>query len=459
MKLHVVVLAAGKGTRMRSRRPKVLHELAGRPMLGHVLDAARALDPDTLRVVVGHESERVQQAFAAYPVTWVAQDRQLGTGHAMQCALDQADAAGADDLVLTLFGDVPLISPALLRPMIEQAGETDVTLLTARWPDPTGYGRIIRDVNGRVLAIREHKDASEAERRIDEINTGIMAVRGDRLRQWLQELGADNAQGELYLTDIVAMAARDGAGVRAVLTEDRLGVTGINDRWALAQLERAWQWRLAEGLALDGASLIDPHRLDIRGTLKVGTDVTIEPNVLFEGHVVLGDNVHVEANCVIRDAQIGSDCRIRAFSHVEGAVLQERIEVGPYARLRPGTEMAAGSKAGNFVEIKASRIGAGSKINHLTYVGDTDIGRDCNIGAGSITCNYDGANKHRTVIGDRVFIGSSTQLVAPVQVGDDATTAAGSTIVRDVPAGHLAIARARQTDRADWHRPQKKKGD
>lgn len=456
MKLHIVVLAAGKGTRMRSDRPKVLHELAGRSMLHWVLDAALGLSPESIRVVIGHEAAAVRAASGSYPVEWVEQDQQLGTGHAMQCALQKVGVLGHEDLVLTLFGDVPLTSVALLRQLVEEAEQQDLTLLSAIWGDPTGYGRIVRDEMGNVAAIREHKDATPGELAIREINTGIMAIRGDRLQGWLDELKADNAQGELYLTDIVGLAHAEGARIAAVSTDDEAGVTGVNDRWALAQLERVVQQRQAKALALQGVTLLDPDRLDIRGNLTVGRDVVIEANVLFEGTVVLGDRVHIESNCVIRDSAIGDDCRIRAFSHVDGARLATNIEAGPYVRLRPGTEMAAGSKAGNFVEIKASRIGTGSKINHLTYIGDTEMGRDCNIGAGSITCNYDGANKHRTVIGNRVFIGSSTQLVAPVTVGDDATTAAGSTITRDVLAGHLAIARARQTQLSDWQRPTKK---
>lgn len=456
MKLHIVVLAAGKGTRMRSDRPKVLHELAGRPMLHWVLDAALGLMPSSIRVVIGHEAEAVQASCAGYPVEWVEQDRQLGTGHAMQCALEHAGVMAHEDLVLTLFGDVPLTSVDLLKQLIDEARQQDLTLLSAIWGDPAGYGRIVRDEMGRVVSIREHKDASQAELAIREINTGIMAIRGDRLQGWLDELKTENAQGELYLTDIVGLAHAEGARIAAVSTADEAGVTGVNDRWALAQLERVVQQRQARNLALQGVTVLDPARLDIRGKLTVGRDVVIEPNVLFEGTVQLGNRVHIEANCVIRNSTIGDDCRIRAFSHVDGALLAERIEAGPYVRIRPGTDMAAGSKAGNFVEIKASRIGPGSKINHLTYIGDTEMGRDCNVGAGSITCNYDGANKHKTVIGDRVFIGSSTQLVAPVTVGDDATTAAGSTITRDVTAGHLAIARARQTQLGDWKRPTKK---
>jgi len=455
MRLHIVVLAAGKGTRMRSRRPKVLHELGGRPMLHWVLDAARYLEPVSLRVVVGHESEAVRQVCADYPITWFEQDHQQGTGHAMQCGLPDGAELGADDVVLTLFGDVPLLNVVELKALLSEAEGAELTLLTANWSDPTGYGRIIRDDDGGIVAIREHRDASHAERLIREINTGIMATRGDRLHGWLQRLESDNAQGELYLTDVVAMANADGARIRAVTTDDEPSVTGVNDRWALAQLERTLQRSIAKALALQGVTLLDPTRIDVRGELRAGTDVVIEPNAQFEGKVVLGDDVHIEANCVIRDSEIASGCRIRAFSHVDGARLAQRVEVGPYARLRPGAVMDEASKAGNFVEIKASHIGAGSKINHLTYIGDTEMGRDCNIGAGSITCNYDGANKHRTVIGDRVFIGSSTQLVAPVKVGDDATTAAGSTIVRDVPADNLAIARARQVVREGWRRPRK----
>lgn len=459
--LHVVILAAGKGTRMRSKLPKVLHPLAGQSMLSRVLTTAAALNPASIRVVIGFESAAIQAACANPLVQWVEQVQQLGTGHAVACAVDDLqrsrNQSSSDDRVLVLYGDVPLLSVDVLQPLIDVAQECSLAVLSTDVDDPSGYGRIIRDGDGRMVAIREHRDASADELAVTEINTGILAARLGDLREWLPRLAPHNAQGELYLTDIVSFAHHEGQSIATHRAPDPLLVTGVNDRWALAEMERAWQLRQARTLALSGTTIADPNRLDIRGDVVSGVDNLIDVNVVLEGRVTLGNNVVIEPNCVLRDVTLGDGVRVRAFSHLEGARLDAGVEVGPFARLRPGTHLAAYSRVGNFVEIKASEIGAGSKINHLSYVGDTTMGANCNIGAGTITCNYDGANKHQTLIGDEVFVGSSSQLVAPVKLGDGATIGAGSTITKDVPAGSLAVARARQAPpRSDWQRPKKK---
>ena len=454
-RLHVVVLAAGKGTRMRSARPKVLHEIAGRSMLAHCLDTAEALAPATIRVVIGHEGETVRDSQADRRVEWIWQDQQNGTGHAVQLGIEGLDAA-AEDRVIVLYADVPLLGADTLRRLTDT--RATVSLLTVHMDDPTGYGRILRDEEGQVCRIVEQKDASEAERQVREVNTGILMARYGELAGWLDGLEAGNAQGELYLTDIVEMAATEGKAVDAVIADDPWSVAGVNDRLALARLERVYQARQAEALALAGTTLADPARLDVRGRLECGRDVSIDVGCVFEGDVRLGDNVRIGPHCVLRDCEIGPGSTVEAFSHIDGVVAAGDNAIGPYARLRPGAALDSAAKIGNFVEVKAARIGERSKVNHLSYVGDARVGDDSNLGAGTITCNYDGANKHHTEIGNRVFVGSATQLVAPVTVGDDATIGAGSTITRDVGEGRLAVARARQSEIDGWCRPRKKGG-
>ncbi|HER35468.1 MAG: bifunctional UDP-N-acetylglucosamine diphosphorylase/glucosamine-1-phosphate N-acetyltransferase GlmU [Halothiobacillaceae bacterium] len=453
-RLHVVVLAAGKGTRMRSNLPKVLHEIAGRSMLAHCLDTAAELNPATIRVVIGHQGEAVRESQLDRDVEWVWQHEQNGTGHAVQLGIEGL-AAADDDRVLVLYADVPLLGAELLGQLT--GSPAVVGLLTVPMDDPTGYGRIIRDERGRVRRIVEQKDASEAERQVREVNTGILMARHGDLVAWLDGLESGNAQGELYLTDIVEMAASDDKTVEAVVAEDVWAVTGVNDRLALARLERVYQARQAEALALAGTTIMDPARLDIRGRLDCGKDVSIDVDCVFEGQVRLGDNVRIGPHCVLRDCEIGPNSTVEAFSHLDGVVTAGDNAIGPYARLRPGAALDSAAKVGNFVEVKAARIGERSKVNHLSYVGDARVGDDCNLGAGTITCNYDGANKHRTEIDDGVFVGSSVQLVAPVRLGRGATVGAGSTITRDVGEGELAIARSRQKAITGWQRPRKKR--
>lgn len=452
-RLHVVILAAGKGTRMRSSKPKVLHEIAGRSMLAHCLDTAADLAPASIHVVIGHQGDAVRESQIHREVDWVWQHEQNGTGHAVQLGIEglQADA---DDRVLVLYADVPLLGADLLEPLV--GSNASVCLLTVHMDDPTGYGRILRDDAGRVRRIVEQKDASEAELGVREVNTGILMSRYGDLVAWLERLESGNAQGELYLTDIIEMAAAEEKAVEAVIAADVWAVTGVNDRLALSRLERVYQQRQAEALALAGTTLADPTRVDIRGSLDCGRDVSIDVGCVFEGSVRLGDNVYIGPQCVLRDCEIGPGSTVLAFSHIDGVVTAGDNAIGPYARLRPGAALDSAARVGNFVEIKAARLGKRSKVNHLSYVGDTRVGDDCNLGAGTITCNYDGANKHHTEIGDRVFVGSACQLVAPVRVGSDATIGAGSTITRDVGEGQLAVARARQSAIDGWQRPRKK---
>ncbi|WP_028874043.1 bifunctional UDP-N-acetylglucosamine diphosphorylase/glucosamine-1-phosphate N-acetyltransferase GlmU [Tepidiphilus margaritifer] len=454
--MDVVILAAGKGTRMRSRLPKVLQPLAGRPLLAHVLDTARRLNPRRLLVVVGHEAERVREAFASQSdLVWVEQRPQLGTGHALRVALH---SLGREDVVLVLYGDVPLLRPETLARLLEAAeGGRALALLTARLPDPGGYGRIVRDASGRICAIVEEKDADARVRSIDEINTGVMALPAARLPAWLESLTNANAQGEYYLTDVVAAAVRDGVPVIGVEAEEAAEVLGVNDKAQLATLERLYQQREAERLLRAGVTLLDPARLEVRGTLECGMDVTIDVGCVFSGRVVLGDGVRVGPYCVLSDCTVAEGAEIRAFSHLEGAEIGPQAVVGPYARLRPGTRLARGVHVGNFVEVKNSSFGPETKANHLAYLGDAEIGARVNIGAGTITCNYDGANKHRTVIEDDAFIGSDTQLVAPVRVGRGATLGAGTTLTRDAPPEALTVSRAPQRTLSGWQRPTKKK--
>jgi bifunctional UDP-N-acetylglucosamine pyrophosphorylase/glucosamine-1-phosphate N-acetyltransferase len=451
MSLNAVILAAGQGKRMVSRRPKVLHPLAGRLLVSHVIATARVLKADRICVVYGHGGEQVPEALAAPDVIFARQEPQLGTGHALQQALPHL---GKSATTLVLYGDVPLVRPETLHAMIESRGE-GVAVLTAVPDDPAGYGRIVRDKKGRVAKIVEEKDASAAQRKIREVNTGIMALPTARLAGWLARIKNHNAQGEYYLTDVVALARADRVAVAAVPAGDAWEMLGVNSKAQLAQIERIYQWQYAMRLLEQGATLADPLRLDVRGELSCGADVSIDVNCVFEGSVILGDGVEVGAHCILKNVEVGAGTRIEPFTHIDQAVIGSGCRIGPYARIRPGTRLAEDVHIGNFVEIKASDIAAHSKANHLAYVGDTTVGRNVNIGAGTITCNYDGANKHRTVIEDDVFIGSDTQLVAPVTVRRGATIGAGSTITAEAPADQLTLSRAKQVTIAGWKRPPK----
>ncbi len=451
--LTVIVLAAGQGTRMRSSLPKVLHDLAGRPLLAHVIDTARCLEPARIVVVHGHGGEQVRAAFPDPDLTWVHQARQLGTGHAVAEAMAAVRPKGT---VLVLYGDVPLLRPETLRDLLDAQKRVPLALLTARVNDPTGYGRIVRDEHGSLRAIVEEKDANDAERAIDEINTGVMAVDADHLSRWLADLDNDNAQGEYYLTDVVAMAVGEGVAVASVHPREPDEFLGVNDRRQLAHIERLYQKRQSHALMAAGVTLRDPARLDVRGRVQAGRDVVIDVDVVLEGDVSLGEGVQIGPFCHLKNVTLGPDCRVLSHSVLESVTAEAGVTIGPFARLRPGTYLASEVKVGNFVELKNAQVGEGSKINHLSYVGDADVGRDVNIGAGTITCNYDGANKHRTVIGDGAFIGSDTQLVAPVIVGEGATIGAGSTITRDAPPHALTLSRVPQETREGWRRPQKR---
>jgi bifunctional UDP-N-acetylglucosamine pyrophosphorylase/glucosamine-1-phosphate N-acetyltransferase len=454
MPLSIIILAAGQGTRMFSDLPKVLHPLGGRPLLAHVIDTALELVAADIHVVIGHGAELVRAAFPEARVEWVLQERQLGTGHAVAQVMPGVPDGNT---VLVMYGDVPLIGKASLEPLCGIAAQGFVGLLTAELEDPAGYGRILHHADGSISGIVEEKDASEAQRTIAEINTGFLAAPAARLRAWVAALDDNNAQGEFYLTDVIARAVADGVGVRGVTAENLEEVLGINDRRQLAEQERAYQLRQAQACLGAGVTLTDPARFDLRGRLRAGQDVIIDVNAVLEGDITLGNRVHIGPNVVIRNARIADDVTILANCVIEEADIGSGCRIGPFARIRPETQLAADAHIGNFVEIKKSTVGAGSKINHLSYIGDTSIGRDVNIGAGTITCNYDGASKHRTIIGDNVFIGSDTQLVAPVEVRDGATIGAGSTITRDAPAGELTLSRAPQETRAGWQRPVKNK--
>lgn len=451
MSLDIVILAAGQGTRMRSALPKVLHPVAGKPMLGHVINTARQLSPRSIQVVIGHGADAVRQRLAGDDLNFVVQEQQLGTGHAVAQAQPHLDA----ERVLILYGDVPLIEPATLQRLLEQVNDRQLGLLTVQLADPTGYGRILRDEAGEVQAIVEHKDASEAERAIREGNTGILAVPGARLGDWLGRLSNSNAQGEYYLTDVIAMAVADGLRVATTQASDEMEVLGANDRIQLAQLERHYQSRAARRLMAQGVTLLDPARFDLRGEATVGRDVLIDVNVILEGKVVIEDNVQIGPNCVIKDSVLRAGAIIKANSHLEGTEVGEGADCGPFARLRPGAVLGRKAHVGNFVELKNAVLGEGAKAGHLSYLGDAEIGARTNIGAGTITCNYDGANKHRTVMGEDVFIGSNSSLVAPLNLCDGATTGAGSTITQDVPAHTLAVGRGKQRNIEGWKRPQK----
>jgi bifunctional UDP-N-acetylglucosamine pyrophosphorylase/glucosamine-1-phosphate N-acetyltransferase len=451
--LDIVILAAGKGTRMRSDLPKVLHRLAGTPLLGHVVATARALGATQTCVVYGFGGEAVPQALADDKLTYVLQAEQHGTGHAVRQALPHLADEG---VTLVLYGDVPLTRAATLQPLVAAARAGKLGLLTVNLAHPDGYGRILRE-GGRVVRIVEHKDASHAERAIQEVNTGILAVASRALKRWVDQLNNDNAQGEYYLTDIIAMAVRDGVEVDTHQPAHEWEVLGVNSKAQLAELERIHQGEIARALLDAGVTLADPARLDVRGTLACGRDVAIDVNCVFEGRVELGDGVQVGANCVLRNVKVAAGTRLDAFTLIDDAEIGEINRLGPFSRIRPGTKLARDVHVGNFVEIKNSQIDDGSKINHLSYVGDTTMGKKVNIGAGTITCNYDGANKHRTVIEDEVFVGSDTQLVAPVTVGKGATLGAGTTLTRDAPPGELTLSRAKQATIPGWKRPVKQK--
>ncbi len=455
MTLEIVILAAGKGSRMKSDLPKVLHTLAGKSLLEHVLSAAAKLNPARIHIVIGHRSEQIKAAIDPdridAGINWVVQQQQLGTGHAVAQALPDIDPQST---VLIMAGDVPLIQPSTLRPLCQL--ETGINLLTAELSDPSGLGRIIRQgENASVSAIVEHKDASEAQRTIKEINTGVMAARATDLSDWLARVKNHNAQNEYYLPDIIALAVSDGKTVNACMTDDAVQVTGINSRIELALLERLYQKRFAHQLMQEGVGLADPDRIDIRGILKAGEDCFIDINCIFEQTVKLGNRVHIGPNVMIINSEIADDCRIEANSVIDNAVIAQRCNIGPFARIRPDTMLLAGSRIGNFVEIKKSTIGKDSKVNHLSYVGDSLVGERVNIGAGVITCNYDGAYKHQTIIGDDVFVGSDCQLIAPVEIGSGATIGAGSTIRKNAPQDRLTLTNSKQLSVKGWRRPRK----
>ncbi len=451
--MNIVILAAGQGKRMHSNLPKVLHPIAGKPLAQHVIDTARQLAPEKLIVVYGHGGETVRATLSAPDLLWAEQAQQLGTGHALAQAVPQL-GGGAQTLVL--YGDVPLTSLATLKRLL-QAGRDGLAILTVDLADPTGYGRIVRDEHGQVCRIVEQKDASEAEKAIREINTGIMAMPTARLGEWLSSLKNDNAQGEYYLTDVVALAVAEGLPVRTAQPDGEWEVLGVNSKVQLAELERQHQRNIADQLLVAGVRLADPARIDVRGQLTHGRDVAIDVGCVFEGQVELGDAVEVGPYCILKNVKVGAGTRIAAFCHFEDAVIGPDGVLGPYARLRPGTELGPEVHVGNFVEIKKSVIGAQSKANHLAYIGDAEIGQRVNVGAGTITCNYDGANKFKTVIEDDVFIGSDTQLVAPVTVHRGATLGAGTTLTKDAPPDALTVSRPKQITVAGWQRPVKEK--
>ena len=452
MGLSVIILAAGQGTRMRSDLPKVLQPLAGKPLLAHVFDCAHALHADDICVVYGHGADDVLAAFPGDNLRWALQEQQLGTGHAVQQAMPETPD---EHQVLILFGDVPLLRPATLQSLIDATGPDDMTVLSVDMDDPTGYGRILRR-GGEVYGNVEEKDASDEQKAIVEINTGVTLCGGARLKAWLAGLSNDNAQGEYYLTDVISMAVNDGVTVHGIKAENQVEVMGINDKKQLAEAERALQARLVDELMADGVGFADPARVDIRGKLTCGKDVFIDVNAVFEGEVTLGDGVRIESNNLIRDSQLGAGVVVHSNCHIEGATAADNCEIGPFSRLRPGAELAEDVKVGNFVEIKKSTVASGSKVNHMTYIGDSDIGSNVNVGAGTITCNYDGVNKHRTSIGDGAFIGSGVNLVAPVEVGKGATIGAGSTITKSTPDNQLTLERSKQMTVKGWKPPHKK---
>lgn len=449
--LHVIILAAGQGSRMKSRHPKVMHPLAGVPLLHHVIGAARSLQAQGIHVVVGHGAEAVREATPEADLHWAHQSRQLGTGHAVAQALPEVPDEAR---VLVLYGDVPLTAVTTLQALTEQVDEKTLALLTVNLPDPAGYGRIIRSPDGKVAAIVEQKDATPEQQAVREVNSGILAASAANLKRWLPALSAENAQGEYYLTDIIAMAASEQLKVAVTQPGTAQEVQGVNNRAQLAELERYYQRQQAQALMAGGITLADPARIDVRGHIEAGQDVSIDVGCIFEGTVVLGEDVSIGAHCVIRNATLGPGTQVAPHSLIDGAEIQGPASIGPFARLRPGTRIAAGGKVGNFVETKNAQIGEGSKVNHLSYIGDAVLGKQVNVGAGTITCNYDGVNKHQTRIGDGTFIGSNSSLVAPLTLGANSTTGAGSTITKEVADNELAIARGRQRNIPDWPRPE-----
>jgi len=451
--ISVVILAAGQGTRMRSGLPKVLQPMAGRPLLEHVIATAETQNPDKICVVYGHGGEQVLEHFAGRNVDWALQEPQLGTGHAVQQAMPYLDSK---DVVVILYGDVPLVTPTTIKNLAAAASDSPA-ILTVVESDPSGYGRIVREPDGSVSAIVEHKDATEEQLRLTEVNTGLLACPVKLIGPWLDALKSDNAQGEYYLTDIVASAVADGVAVTAVVGDSATEVMGINDKIQLAEAERAFQRRSALELMRAGVTLVDPARVDVRGNLSCGKDVTIDINAVFIGDVTLGDNVTIGPNCVIENSTLGAGTTVHANCVLEDAAVGERCDIGPFGRLRPGAQMLEGARIGNFVEMKKTVLGKGSKANHLTYLGDATIGANVNVGCGTITCNYDGSNKHQTTIGDNAFIGSGVELVAPINIGEGATIGAGSTIGKDAPAGELTLQRSKQASIKGWKRPEKKK--
>ena len=457
MRADIVILAAGQGSRMKSSLPKVLHPIAGKPMLEHVILSAqqtqKVIGKGEIHVVIGHEAEKVKDALGHYDLNWVEQTEQLGTGHAVQQAVPGCKGA---DVVLVLYGDVPLIHASTLQSLLAASNGERLGLLTINLPNPSGYGRIVRDGFGNVQAIVEDKDSTPEQLAINEVNTGIMAIPGSKLGDWVLALGNDNAQHEYYLTDVVAKAVQEETPVVHVQPQKATEVEGVNSRVQLTELERSLQKELATSLMTSGVTIVDPARLDIRGNIKTGKDIFLDINVILEGDVEIADNVTIEAGCVIRNSKIGNGAIIKAHSILEDAVVAADCEIGPFARLRPGANLAEKVRVGNFVEIKKANVGVGSKVNHLSYVGDAEIGAGVNVGAGVVTCNYDGVNKHQTTIGDNAFIGTNSSLVAPVSVGAGATTGAGSVITKTVEDSQLAVGRARQRNIDDWERPTKK---
>ena len=451
--VHTIILAAGQGTRMKSAKPKVLHAIGGKPMLGHVLDTARAAGAEVFHIVHGHGAEQVRSAFAdAKDLSWALQEKQLGTGHAVQQSAPQVPD---DALILVLYGDVPLISTQTLKALTDAARET-LAIVTVQLEQPKGYGRILRDAKSHVTGIVEEKDTNDAQKKITEVNTGLMAAPARLLKPWLTQIKNQNANGEFYLTDVVGFAVRDGLQVKTVNAADAEEVEGVNDRVQLARMERVYQRRQAERLMREGVQLAAPARFDLRGMLLAGKEVKLDVGVIIEGVCEFGDNVSIGPYCIIKDTKLGSGCVIEAHSVLDGVKGASDLHIGPFARLRPGTELADGAKVGNFVETKKAKVGKRSKINHLSYVGDATLGEDVNVGAGTITCNYDGVNKHQTMIGDKAFIGSNSALVAPVNIGAGATIGAGSVIGKNAPDGELTVARAKQTTIPGWKRPTKK---
>ncbi|MCP3852369.1 MAG: UDP-N-acetylglucosamine diphosphorylase/glucosamine-1-phosphate N-acetyltransferase [Gammaproteobacteria bacterium] len=452
--LQVIILAAGKGTRMYSSKPKVLHELAGKPLLQHVVDSAKAMNAATISLVYGHGGEQVQNTLHNETLIWCEQKEQLGTGHAVQQALD---IIKNEANVLILYGDVPLLGVETLDKLLESKGKQALSLLTANLENPTGYGRIVRSEKNVIEKIVEEKDASDEVRKISEVNSGVMVVDGQKLKQWLSKIGNNNAQGEYYLTDLIELAVLEDETVNSYTVKDNKEIEGINNKIQLADLEREYQKRQALKLMTKGVTLMDPSRIDIRGDIDVGQDVTMDINVIIEGHCKLGNNVRIGANSILKDVIVGDNVEILENCLLEKSIIGAGCHIGPFARLRPETQLDENAKVGNFVEIKKSHIAKGSKVNHLSYIGDTEMGENVNIGAGTITCNYDGAYKHLTKIGDNAFIGSNTALVAPIEIGNDATIGAGSTLNKNAEEGKLTFSRAPQKMLTGWQRPTKTK--